>query len=1443
MNRIKLNPKRPPLSAFELDPDDPSVREQRAILELLRSLNIGKLIAYVGSGVSAIYGYLSWTDLATTAARLTFVATKKWLSRKDDGIYFTILDQLTAIAIEIECRKENVSTKVTDTELMALTSNVLAILKTDSDPSGPKSTNPTKHTESVEDLVKEVQADEPNAKTEVSLEGNSDDIFRKARENLEKPKGAELNYPGKHIYDVLQQAIKKLFEGHRHLENGKLLPAELASAYRLSNPKKPVDDKTTEEEARNKARLGSSRNSIDPIHTMIRRLRIHRFATLNYDLEIEKCLEDLDYPYDTLTKDERAISHAGAIGSSLTLKPDNSPQLLAFAAKPISSSSGHQIVHIHGSIKDAESMVVFQGDYNALYVNTNRKLDSFQDALHIMFNGNAVLFLGIGMSEDDVMRPIRLSLPHAANLPLFSLMPSCYSTTKNLAAFEHNKTRYGVNTIIYGRSRTDIPETWYREPLGDRPFTPTEVRLRDKNIDVREAVSLHQELKEISDVAIKIKNNARKWKLKLEQLLNASKSPRISSWLAFDEFKSKLFSTTAASRKKLNRFVEYDLPGIATAQAFDDVLHFMSDQADKWREKWKLNLNKDNLPSDVLHHGCIANPISNPEIFKEVIDEIRKESSLILQIGDGRGKGMLFSLMVDAINKNGQNIDCSFAFSGANTLFFRLFDRVNSVIDGGTVFIHNADSLMDRHRSRARSRSLEQFFLHLFSRAHRYNGIKVVVSCTTESTRNYLRSLRRHAQKRTRKFAQIGPFQTDLRKSNTEAREAELAKKFVKFASDKSVPYEYEESIWMNQFRSKISVRWTKNSEHLPDSQKYGKIDIDKIIREARLGSINPRHRGVVILAGLLAKDDDIVYALKPPTTNRNRAENVLRNTIMKWLFAFTLPTEKKVLLRIPEVGTVAKSTGEECKDLLDTTLESMANLNLILKIMEHNKDEEPNAADTKYILHKEVRAYLGHQRNHSFTWVSGREWSGLTLCNVLMDDEPLLSEEDYKACGEVFSVLIEENERACIRSAFGLLRGNLFLSNVMRAGMTYRNVHPKQSVLDLHLQRLLRLRACFDYKENGDPKPPLYRFDRLWVLNEIAVTLHLKGMYHDAIMLFRELSEFLEREEEPEAAVDADNRNFPDSSRTIEQCRIKLNMGCALIERGNFAEAQRVFDAVEHLLTDLFVDSYPYPANSSASRSAESGDCLEIGGALYCAKEMHPELLLLLALCRGYVALVKRLAGKLDKAKEIIGRVLSWSNHLDIAGLRSWLHAQAAMIYAGCDESELAMDHFRRAKLESRHAQRPDLLLSLEITGVEMQVHEGRLSDASATQHMLRDLSRCNDDATRLGSDKYLTSAALVRARAMLALSQVEGARKSLLQAICLSMRNGMRLRRLSGLVQYCALMALRGEISDARLLLAEVRDSAESIRYLSAVVDIERLDRQMEIDGGVQAWARHSR
>jgi hypothetical protein len=117
--------------------------------------------------------------------------------------------------------------------------------------------------------------------------------------------------------------------------------------------------------------------------------------------------------------------------------------------------------------------------------------------------------------------------------------------------------------------------------------------------------------------------------------------------------------------------------------------------------------------------------------------------------------------------------------------------------------------------------------------------------------------------------------------------------------------------------------------------------------------------------------------------------------------------------------------------------------------------------------------------------------------------------------------------------------------------------------------------------------------------------------------------------------------------------------------------------------------------------------------------------------------------------------------------------------------------------------------------------------------------LSQLEKTARALGSHKSRAGILLIRARALLFLEQTESAREAIIDSICLSLLNGMRLKRVSGLVLMVGLMALRGERKAAKELLHSIRLIAIRFRYIRAALDIDRLEREIEMEGSVSSWA----
>ena len=206
---------------------------------------------------------------------------------------------------------------------------------------------------------------------------------------------------------------------------------------------------------------------INPLKTIIQDLAIHRFLTINYDEEIEVALNL-----------ERAVGSA----KELLFDPKKLYQCFNFALAAPNYNCG--VFHLHGRYPSADDepfhgnasgeldvagapkttqnktkkrnfvpgkLVVSERDYQNLYLNEDPLFRTNHLALNLLFSGNSLLFVGVGLQEDDVLRSLRyLSTHRAPNSPeqnLFALLNSS-TPRENLSKFLYYYTRYGVKTIF-----------------------------------------------------------------------------------------------------------------------------------------------------------------------------------------------------------------------------------------------------------------------------------------------------------------------------------------------------------------------------------------------------------------------------------------------------------------------------------------------------------------------------------------------------------------------------------------------------------------------------------------------------------------------------------------------------------------------------------------------------------------------------------------------------------------------------------------------------------------------------------------------------------------------------------------------------------------------------------------------------------------------------------
>ncbi|MEZ5478949.1 MAG: SIR2 family protein [Thiolinea sp.] len=132
-----------------------------------------------------------------------------------------------------------------------------------------------------------------------------------------------------------------------------------------------------------------------------------KFANYNDPTHREFCKKFINNPYDfEESKHIRTLKNGlqQAIKSS-SISDYTLGDLFVFGAFPTNYKTS--VFHLHGRIDDPENMVITLKDYNNLYLKSSEKRKTFEEARQAVFTGSDILFIGMGMKENDIMMPLR----------------------------------------------------------------------------------------------------------------------------------------------------------------------------------------------------------------------------------------------------------------------------------------------------------------------------------------------------------------------------------------------------------------------------------------------------------------------------------------------------------------------------------------------------------------------------------------------------------------------------------------------------------------------------------------------------------------------------------------------------------------------------------------------------------------------------------------------------------------------------------------------------------------------------------------------------------------------------------------------------------------------------------------------------------------------------
>jgi SIR2-like domain len=180
------------------------------------------------------------------------------------------------------------------------------------------------------------------------------------------------------------------------------------------------------------------------IKSIWRDIGINRFATLNYDFELERLLmltgkECEDAPFAKLSelheagalfwgkessRISRILPNGRTVESDIVVR-ERVDRFIDFAVG--SDDAEQHILHLHGRADDQKSMIFSYRDYDRHYRRSDMHRSPFEYGQRIMMGGNPILFIGLGMSEAEINRTLEdfiSNSPYHRTAPTFLLWSS-----------------------------------------------------------------------------------------------------------------------------------------------------------------------------------------------------------------------------------------------------------------------------------------------------------------------------------------------------------------------------------------------------------------------------------------------------------------------------------------------------------------------------------------------------------------------------------------------------------------------------------------------------------------------------------------------------------------------------------------------------------------------------------------------------------------------------------------------------------------------------------------------------------------------------------------------------------------------------------------------------------------------------------------------------------
>lgn len=336
--------------------------QERGELAVYRALNVGRVIGFIGSGVTAAYGRSTWKELVQAAMDALEPEAEKanthglnYISQK------AVFDDLKA---EIEKTRPNPDSLIL---ALGLTERLAEIL-------GVRAQVRRAIIKKLAKSRSHARADAVQALSSISLEHTG----------TETPTLAITADPVAAMVETL--GIRRYLTLNYDVE----IERSLSENLRVAN------------------RDSEARDAQDPFGSRTFRSLIDVKDKEHFPRFVWQPDKDPDneIPWTPPLGDSVDFSDGGGKSVlSVNLSSKNIGDLVNFSLLP--RRYGAQVFHLHGRHDDPDSMVLTEEDYQRLYLGRDESAYCFDEAMDTVFLGNDILLVGVGMDESDMFRPLR----------------------------------------------------------------------------------------------------------------------------------------------------------------------------------------------------------------------------------------------------------------------------------------------------------------------------------------------------------------------------------------------------------------------------------------------------------------------------------------------------------------------------------------------------------------------------------------------------------------------------------------------------------------------------------------------------------------------------------------------------------------------------------------------------------------------------------------------------------------------------------------------------------------------------------------------------------------------------------------------------------------------------------------------------------------------------